>query len=179
MARYTPMIVARIMSPNFSSRQGAKPVLIVIHATVSHNRPGNADLVAIGNFFKNSSVQASSHVCTDNDGTSARYVNDRDKAWHCAAYNRMSLGIEQILPATGAEVTLNLYRETARWVARWSKKYGIPIRSGLTDNNRGTVLRSGVVRHSDLGAIGGGHSDPGPYDMAAMMKLALDYRKHI
>ena len=174
MARYTPHVDVTIWSPNHSSRGGAHPCLIVIHATVSHNLRGLGDLRAIGRYFENPAVQASSHVCTDNEGNSARYVRDHDKAWQCAGYNRMSLGIEQILPATGAEVTRDLLRETARWVARWSKIYGIPIRKGLCRDGR--VLRTGVVRHSELGAYGGGHTDPGRYDMRAMLGLARWYR---
>jgi len=175
--RYTPHVDVTMWSPNKSSRGGAQPTLIVIHATVSHNVQGLADLKAIGEWFSRPSTQASSHVCTDNEGHSARYVRDGDKAWHCAAYNRMSLGIEQILPATGAEVTRDLYRETARWVARWSQMFGIPIRKGQVSN--GSVVKAGVVRHSELGALGGGHSDPGPYDMDAMMNLAKFYRQRI
>ena len=175
--RVSPHVDVRMLSPNKSSRGGAHPSLIVIHATVSHNRKGLADLRAIGEFFSHESTQASSHVCTDNEGNSARYVLDKDKAWHCAGYNRMSLGIEQILPADGSELTRDLYRETARWVARWSKKYGIPIRYAKVSGGR--VVKSGVIRHSDLGALGGGHSDPGRYDMDAMMNLARFYRSHL
>lgn len=176
--RYTPQVEVRMLSPNKSSRQGAHPTLIVIHATVSHNRRGLEDLRAIGTWFQNSHAQASAHVCTDNEGHSARYVLDRDKAWHCAGYNRMSLGIEQILPGiSGAEVTMDLYRETARWVARWSKMYRIPIQKGQVSGGR--VIRPGVVRHSDLGVIGGGHSDPGKYNLEGMMNLARIYRRHI
>jgi N-acetyl-anhydromuramyl-L-alanine amidase AmpD len=175
--RYTPHVNVTMWSPNKSSRGGAHPTLIVIHATVSHNQPGLADLKAIGEYFQRPATQASSHVCTDNAGHSARYVRDSDKAWHCAAYNRMSLGIEQILPADGSEVTRDLYRETARWVARWSKHYGIPIQKAQIINGR--VIKAGVVRHSELGALGGGHSDPGPYDMNAMMNLARFYRRKL
>lgn len=172
--RYSPHVNTTIWSPNKSSRGGAHPTLIVVHATVSHNVHGLGDLQAIGHMFANSSFDASSHVCTDNEGHSARFVRDEDKAWHCMGYNRMSLGIEQIIMADGKELTRDLYRETARWVARWSKKYHIPIRKGAVSGGR--VIRSGVVRHSDLGPIGGGHADPGPYDMEAMMNLAKFYR---
>jgi N-acetylmuramoyl-L-alanine amidase len=166
------------MSPNWSSRNGAHPTLIVIHGTISHNQPGLADLEAIGNWFGRESTQASSHVCTDNEGNSAWYVNARDKAWHCAAYNPMSLGIEQILPGTsGQEITLNLYKETARWVARWSKQFKIPIQIGSVSNGR--VTRAGVVRHSGLGVLGGNHNDPGMYDMNRMLQLARFYRSKI
>lgn len=175
--RYSPHVNTTMLSPNKSSRHGAHPTLIVIHATVSHNQSGLRDLRAIGHLFQDPDSEVSSHVCTNNDGHSARYVWDSQKAWHCAGYNRMSLGIEQILPADGTELTRDLYRETARWVARWSKKYHIPIRKGRVSNGR--VIRSGVVRHSELGRIGGGHSDPGRYDMHAMLSLARFYRGKI
>jgi N-acetylmuramoyl-L-alanine amidase len=185
--RYSPQVKTTILSPNHSSREGAHPTLIVIHATVSHNVAGLADLNAIGNWFSRTSTQASSHVCTDNEGNSARFVADELKAWHCSAYNRMALGIEQVLPSTGShgkaphlagdEVTHELYCETARWVAYWSKKFGIPIRIGAVHN--GAVMRSGVVRHSGLGVLGGNHFDPGKYDMTAMLTLARFYRSKI
>lgn len=174
VARYSPHVSTTIWSPNHSSRGGVHPTLIVIHATVSHNVRGIQDLHAIGRLFADPDFQASSHVCTDNEGHSARYVRDEDKAWHCAGYNRMSLGIEQILPADGTELTRDLYRETARWVARWSKKFNIPIRKAHVSGGR--VLGAGVIRHSELGSIGGGHADPGKYDMHAMLSLARFYR---
>lgn len=149
--------------------------MIVLHATVSHNHPGLSDLQAIGVWFQNPKAQVSAHVCVDNEGLSARYVYSQLKAWHCAAYNRMSCGIEQILPGhDGLEITQAMYQETARWVARWSKMWGIPIRKGAVSNGRVTV--PGVVRHSDLGVLGGNHSDPGPYDVVAMLKYAQFYR---
>lgn len=40
------------------------------------------------------------------------------------------------------------------------------------------MLRRGVIRHSTLGAIGGGHADPGKYDMHAMLSLARFYATH-
>ena len=177
MARYTPRVAYTEWSPNHSSRNGAHPTLIVIHATVSHNLKGLGDLRAIGEWFSRSSVQASSHVCTDNEGHSARYVRDVHKAWHCAGYNRMSLGIEQILPADGSELTRELYRETARWIARWSKMYKIPIRKAQVSGGR--VVKAGVIRHSELGQLGGGHTDPGRYDLAAVLNLARFYRARI
>lgn len=177
MARYTPSVRVVMKSPNHSSREGAHPTLIVIHATVSHNRKGLSDLQAIGSWFQNPAAQASSHVCTDNEGNSAVYVDSALKAWHCAAYNRMSLGIEQILPADGSEVTTALYQETARWIARWGKMYRIPMQFGSVSG--GVVRRAGIVRHSDLGSLGGGHTDPGRYDMNALLKLAKFYRTKI
>jgi N-acetyl-anhydromuramyl-L-alanine amidase AmpD len=175
--RYKPSVDVRRMSPFHSDRGGVRPTLMVIHATAGHNRPGVADLESLGGWFSNPDAQVSSHVATDNEGNSARFVPDELKAWHCMGYNRMSLGIEQVAPGDGSEITREMYRETARWIALWSQKWDIPIREAMVDDGR--VLRSGVVRHSALGAIGGGHSDPGAYDMHAMLSLARFYRTKI
>lgn len=173
--RVNPNVKVRIASPNKSSRVGATPTLIVLHATVSHNRKGLSDLQAIGNYFRGP-VDASSHVCVDNEANSARYVPDGDKAWHCAAYNRMSLGIEQILMADGTEITNAMYRETGRWIAYWSEKFGIPIQVGAVGG--GIVTRRGVLFHSQLGSLGGGHSDPGRgYSMNKALEAARFYKK--
>lgn len=175
--RYTPHVNVTEWSPNFTKNGMVPPTLIAIHVTAGHNRPGVVDLQGLGSWFGRTSSQVSSHVATDNEGHSARFVHDRDKAWHVANFNRMSLGIEQVAPGDGSEITREMYRETARWVARWSKAYGIPIRKGQV--NGLLVVRSGVIRHSELGAAGGGHQDPGPYDMHSMLSLARFYRTKI
>jgi hypothetical protein len=178
--RYHPHVAHTRWSPNRSTRGGAHPTLIVIHATAGHNRRGISDLIGLGEWFAVGSVQAgnpvSCTVATDNEGHSARYVRDVDKAWHCAAYNRPALGIEQVAPGDGTEITRDMYRETARWVALWSREHHIPIQHARVEN--GMILRPGIIRHSELGQLGGGHADPGPYDMHAMHSLALFYRAH-
>lgn len=134
---------------NQSSRGGVKPDLIVIHDTESQNRPGDADLKAIGAWFDNPVSQASCHVCVDGDGRSAQYVPDERKAWHVVNYNSRSLGIEQIGFATQGFWPDAQVKKAAKYVAYWSHKYGIPIDAAH------------VVTHSSLGAAGGGHHDPG------------------
>jgi hypothetical protein len=174
--RIDPHVVVRRLSPFRSSRNGTRIEIITIHATESPEVAGAADLAAIGDWFCNPIAKVSSHVCTDaNAGYSARYVVDEEKAWHCAGYNSVSLGIEQIGHTAQTEWKRDELRETARWVARWSLMHGVPIRHGSV--NGGQVVRSGVVRHSDLGVIGGGHGDPGaPYPMDDMLALAGFYR---
>lgn len=175
MSRVTPHVVVRRNVRNQSSRNGVKPKLIVVHATESSNRPGSSDLAAIGEWFDNPASQASSHVCTDADGNSARYVLDDKKAWHCAGFNSVSLGIEQVGRAAQDSWTRDELRETARWIARWSKRHGIPIRKG--EVRGGQVTKSGVLRHSELGVVGGGHSDPGGgYPLHAVLNLARFYK---
>jgi N-acetyl-anhydromuramyl-L-alanine amidase AmpD len=179
MSRYVPHVVVRRRSPNQSSRNGVKPRIIVLHSTEGSNIPGSsADLAGCTNFLCQGGVQASAHVIVDGDGHSARLVTDEQKAWHCARYNSFALGIEQIGHAASEHWTRDEIREAARWIARWSKKFDIPIRHGATDG--GFVTKSGVVTHKSLGILGGGHVDPGSaYPVEKCLALARFYRSKI
>ena len=173
--RIFPKVVIRDDVVNQSDRDGATPKLIVIHTTESHNRPGTSDLESIAGWFNNPAADASSHVIVDDDGHSARCVSDDRKAWTCAEFNSVSLNIEQIgfarLPRWRWIRKWRELRETARWIARWSIKYGIPI-------EHASPTGAGVLRHSELGAAGGGHSDPGTtYPFGRVLKLARIFRK--
>lgn len=166
---------------NQSDRQpGSKIKLIVLHTTEGHNRPGLEDLKNLAGWFNNPAAQASSHVGNDAEGNDARFVADSKKAWTCAAYNSASLNIEQIGFSATAQATWlaqnqKQLRNTAEWIAWWSKEHNIPIRKGRVF--RGKVLLSGVVQHSDLGTEGGNHGDCGEgYPFKYVMKLAKQIR---
>lgn len=165
---------------NRSERGQWPPTLIVLHDTESHDRGGNSDLESIGAWFDNPGSQASAHVCVDGEGRSARYVDDRDKAWHCGHYNSASLGVEQIGFATFTKAMWRRndraqLKKVAKYIAYWSKLYGIPIRRGKV--SVGTVVRSGVVTHKDLGFLGGGHHDPGGgYPFRGVLNMARLYK---
>lgn len=174
--RLQPNIKLRVNVVNQSSRDGHIPIVIVLHSTESTNIPHDArDLAAVTNWFNNPAAQASAHVITDADGHSARCVPDDRKAW--AAYptfNYLGLHVEQIgFAAQGSWAETELH-ETARWLAEWHLRHGIPLRRGET---RGTlVTRTGVVTHAQLGAAGGGHTDPGVnYPVDHVIDLAHDY----
>jgi hypothetical protein len=181
MSRAKPNVVLERSVRNQSSR-AFPPTLIVIHSTESHERPGNADLAAIGEWFDSRAAQASAHVCTDGDGNSARYVPDAAKAWACVEYNSASLNVEQIGFAADQRAgwlkRRNEIKETARWVAKWSHEHGIPIRRAKVAGGR--VLRSGVITHNVLGAAGGGHHDPGGhYPLRIMLAYARAFRRRL
>lgn len=166
---------------NQSSRHGARPSLIVIHSTEGQDIPGTVrDLQSLGGWFDNPASQASSHVGVDGDGYSARYVIDGQKAWTCAFFNPVSLNIECIGRAAqpAALWETEQYRKVAMYVAFWSVEYGIPIRKGAVTRD-GRVSRSGVIRHSDLGRLGGDHHDPGRnFDLARVNDMARHFRRH-
>lgn len=150
---------------NHSSRGGVNPRLITVHTTEGSNHPGITDLRGLGDLFDSPSSEASSTVANDGDGNDARFVRDEDKAWTQAADNSFCLSIEQIgFASTTREDWFHKYphqlANTARWIAYWSEKWNIPIRRGAAP--AGTLLRSGVASHKQLGILGGGHSDPGP-----------------
>jgi hypothetical protein len=176
MSRYVPHVVYSKRSPNQSSRNGVRPSIIVLHSTESDNVHGtDRDLQNVCDFLCRPATQASSNVIVDSDGHSARLVADEAKAWAQAAYNPYALSIEQIGRAASEHWTRDEIRETARWIARWSKKYAIPIQVGAVWS--GSVTRPGVVTHKMLGQLGGGHVDPGaayPIDLA--LALARFYR---
>ena len=174
--RSLPTVRVRRSTPNQSTRNGVRPQLIVLHSTEGQNVKGLGDLVGLGGWFANPKAQVSAHVATDAEGNSARYVGDDAKAWHCARYNSLSLGIEQVGRAAQTDWDPEQQRETARWIAYWSRKHGIPIQKGEVAN--GSVSRPGVLRHSELGALGGGHSDPGDhYPLREVLEFARHYRR--
>lgn len=177
--RIRPNVVITVDVVNQSSRiAGFRPKAIVLHSTESHQRPGTSDLASIAAWFDNPGAQASSHVIVDADGNSARCVPDFQKAWTCAGYNSLTLNIEQIGFASqgrkGWRQNWKELRETARWIARWSRLHGIPIRRGQASG--GGFPRTGVVTHASLGELGGGHTDPGEYPMRRVLLLARLYK---
>lgn len=152
---------------NQSDRQGATPKIIVLHSTESGDVRGLSDLSGIGSWFNNPAAEASAHVGVDAEGNSARYVPDGRKAWACSGFNRPSLNLEMVGRAswflarwTGRRRQLE---EVARWLAYWSAKHHIPLEWGKVDRAAGIILKPGIVRHMDLGAIGGNHHDPGRF----------------
>lgn len=143
---------------NQSSRRGLKPRIIVLHTTEGHNRPGLTDLNGLVRFFDNPASQASSHVANDAEGNDARLVPDESKAWTQAAFNAVALSIEQIGFASQTTWPEEQLRNTASWIAHWSRRWDIPLVRSTT---------RGICQHIDLGAAGGGHHDCGsayPFD---------------
>ncbi len=169
---------------NQSSRDGARPTLIVLHTTTDPDggrprfwdKPGLKDLKRLGAWFDNPGSAVSSHVANDAQGHDARYVKDARKAWTEVAFNSVSLSIEQIgtdAYSRGKWLTQRAaqLKDTARWIAHWHRRWGIPIARAKVSGS--TVVRPGVATHAQLGSAGGGHDDPGPgYPLGHVLKLA-------
>jgi peptidoglycan hydrolase-like protein with peptidoglycan-binding domain len=155
------------MVRNQSSRNGIRPRVIVLHTTESHNSAGAGDLLALADWFDNPNAQASSHIGNDAEGNDIRMVPDERKAWTQAAFNSLALSIEQVGQADQGSWPVPQLDNTAKWVAHWSRKYGIPLTHSTSN---------GVCQHSDLGAAGGGHHDCGPdYPFATVLQLARQH----
>jgi N-acetyl-anhydromuramyl-L-alanine amidase AmpD len=144
-------------SPNQSSRNGSPIRRIVLHSTEGNY--GGAVM-----WLTNPKSQASAHIVISATGQTTRLVPDDRKAWHVASDNPDSLGIEQEGFASQDAWPEAQLQATARWIAWWSKKYGIPITHSAT---------RGVCLHSDLGQAGGGHHDPGAaYPLERVLNMA-------
>lgn len=176
--RFRPHVEVNIRTKCQSSRNGATIKLITVHDTEGLNVHGLADLSSLGHYWDTTygtPRASSSHVATDAEGHSARFVADASKAWHCAYYNSVSLGIEQIGRASQSKWPSAQLEETARWIAYWCNRHNIRCYKGQVSSD-GKVLRTGIVRHSDLGNLGGGHVDPGAgYPLSEVLILARKY----
>ena len=153
-----------IDSSCYSDRSG-KPKIIVLHSTEGSNEGGTGDLHTLRDILAGRGLSV--HAGNDAEGNCARYVDDEKKAFHCSDYNDVALGLEQIGFASQNSWPAAQTDNAAKWIAYWAKKYNIPL-------TRST--NHGVCFHSDLGAAGGGHSDPGQgYPFEEVLRKASQY----
>lgn len=147
---------------NWSSRNGVRPTVLVMHYTVSSRRPGWGDVDAIVAHFSRPSTRASSHFVVDDEGHCRYLVPLSGKAWTQAAGNPFAVSIEVV--AMGHE---RQFMQPAGWrklrqvVRQISQRTGIPLRRGAVSGC--TPTRSGIVHHADGGACWGGHHDITPF----------------
>lgn len=166
--RLVPNVIVRDLTTSKSSRNGAKPSLLVLHTT-----EGVMRLADRARFWD--TVEASAHVGVGNrkfgeQSSSARYVKDEDKAWTEAFYNPVGLSIEIEGFASDRNWSDAVVNEVARWLAHWSIHTEIPLRRARVFGGR--VIRSGVASHKQLGFLGGGHSDPGHFPIRKAIRQA-------
>lgn len=179
VGRYKPHVKYIHYTRSCSTRHGAPIQLIVVHTTQGSNMKGIQDLKSLGNWWDASygTPQASSStIGIDAEGYSARYVRDVEKAWTQAYYNPWCLSIENIGFAEQKDWTKEQVQENARWIAHWCNKHDLrPYKGQVTKD--GIIKKTGVVRHKDLGNLGGGHNDPGTFPLADCLEMARFYLK--
>ncbi len=151
-----PLVQRR--TPNQSSRNGAHVDLLVWHETAG----AYAGSVS---WLCNPAAQASAHLVVREDGGEVTQLVPLDvKAWHAAAYNPRSVGIEHAnVTAKGYSSDAQL-RESARIFGWLCLHFGVAPRWA-----RGGA-GPGVCRHLDLGVLGGGHTQCGP-DLSGWLRF--------
>lgn len=136
-----------VPSPNFSSRNGRKIDLVVIH-DCEGNYQGSIS------WFANVKSQVSAHYVLRDDGAEVtQMVDPANKAWHVVAFNSRALGIEMAGfkdKGFGAPE----WQAAADITAYLLHKYDILC--GWSQKGEGP----GFCSHYDLGVAGGGHVDP-------------------
>ena len=128
------------------------------HLTVSAERPGWADVLAIRSLFSNPAFQASSHYIIDAEGNCAQLVPESRKAWTSgnmnpvAACNIEAIGTPDDSAYDHPAGLAKLARVFRDCFARWH----IPVQLG--DTAGCSVLRAGLVDHNEL-ECGNSHWD--------------------
>lgn len=139
-------------SPNQSERlHFRRPWLIVVHRPVGKYGPSIE-------WLRNPKAQASAHIITEGNGTGVDVATqlvpwDR-KAWACASFNSASYNLEVDDDAWDGD-DLGSAFTAARICGFLCRKTNIPPAW-----SKSPLSQPGIVRHYDLGAAGGGHSDP-------------------
>jgi N-acetyl-anhydromuramyl-L-alanine amidase AmpD len=174
LATPEPITQTRLVR-NYSSRNGHRPAILVVHDTESPNAAGLQDVLAIAAWFNNPVSQASSNYTTDADGNTLLLVPDTAKAWTQAYFNSWSISDELIGYASQTSWPDAQLRAVAQLFAAEAAKWGIPVQRGLISGC--TILRPGIVEHRDLGQCGGGHHDAGlDFPLTRFIALVKEYR---
>lgn len=137
-----------VASPNFSSRAGRAVSLIVLHDC-------EGSYAGSINWFSQARSQVSAHLILREDGGEATQMVDfAEKAWHCVAFNGVSIGLEMAgFSAKGFEAPE--WQTAANIVAYLLHKFNLPP-TWSPMGSKGP----GFCSHYDLGVAGGGHKDP-------------------
>lgn len=137
-------------SPNRSSRGGSSVHLLVWHETAG----AYAGSVS---WLCNPAAQASAHIVVREDGLEAtQLVHLREKAWHAAAFNPQSIGVEHANVTAKGFATEHQLAVSARIFGWLCLHYHVPPRWSRDGR------APGIARHLDLGSAGGGHTQCGP-----------------
>lgn len=172
----TPEPITRTsLVQNYSSRNGYRPALFVVHDTESPNVPGLQDVAAIAAWFNNPQSQASSNYTTDAEGDTFLLVPETAKAWTQAYFNPWAISDELIGYATQTTWPDVQLRAVAQIAAAATARWGIPVQRAVISGC--TIVRPGITEHLFLGACGGGHHDAGPhFPLDRFVALVKEYR---
>lgn len=150
-----PIVLPKLIwrpSPNFSSRNGIKPNLLVYHETAG------SYLGAISWLRNPVSGVSAMGVLREDGNEFTQLVKVRDKAWTQGAFNSRAVGIENANITSKGYATEMQLRVCARIFGWLMWQLHIPLRFARGGNG------AGICRHSDLGSAGGGHTNCGMND---------------
>ena len=144
-----------------------KPIqLIVIHSMEAPEKGETAENVA--NYFSNATVEASAHLCVDNNSI-IQCVRFDDTAFHCKNANANGIGIEHAGYAkqTTAEwlddYGKKMLELSAKAAADLCKQFSIPIQKAqFLSKDNPTVVSPGLCGHAEVPQHGS-HTDPGKF----------------
>ncbi len=144
-----PSLVQR-PSPNESSRRGSPIELLTLHETAG-------SYAGAISWLCNPVSDASGHLVLREDGAEATQLVRRErKAWTQASYNPRSVSVELANTTPKGYSTEAQLRVAARIFGWLCLQHAIPPRWARAGVGRG------IVRHLDLGAAGGNHTQCGP-----------------
>ncbi len=135
-------------SPNYSSRCGHRPRMIVIHTT------GSPHYGATKNTFQNPRSGVSAHYVIKPDGTIMQYLPEGVRAWHAGDSNFPPLGLNNGCNADSIGIEIECpdgQKPTPEQIATtMALTKDIQERHGLVRDNNGNLIKMPVVGHSDI-----------------------------
>lgn len=147
------------MSPNQSDRRGSVNLVVAHRWGLKPNPDARTAYQGVINHLCDPAAAASAHIVYEGSelNEATQLVPWGKKAWACAHYNSVSDNIE-FADDIWAGMDTHGFHVAARIVAFRCHKRGIPA---TWVHGRDLIAgKPGVTRHYDLGAIGGGHTDP-------------------
>lgn len=158
-----------------------RPLIMVEHIPVMHNRPGTDDLEALGRVLKQQGLAV--QFATDREGNVAIYTRADELCYHARGANAISCGVEHMHYGVSEPWSERQCRAAAWLYVRVKRNYGIPYQAGRLAGDgygRVKVVRRGHVSHRGVSAKAGynDRSDPGPaYPWAHIRRLAAFYER--
>lgn len=138
------MNIVHLPSPNFDSRAGAAPTLLIMHYTGMESGPAAIERL------RDRAAKVSSHYVVEEDGRVFKLVEEADRAWHAGVsswrglsnLNMHSIGIEIVNP--GHEFGYRNFPE-AQMDSVLALSQAIIARHAIAPRN--------VIGHSDIAPI--------------------------
>lgn len=170
------------LRPYIRSNHGSRAKdMIVLHETVSYNKPGLGDIKGVAAYMNSKGYGI--HGIIDKDANSG-WLYDPDRViWHVAGGNYQAIGFELVSEIPMMKGNILRFRawwkrkrqldKAAKWIAYLSKAEGIPIRF----SNGG---EPGVTSHwnvSRAAGIAGGHWDCWPKHQGGYFPMMYVIRK--